>query len=181
MEDSLKGEIERALAPLLGRAVWGAGRDRASLWLQLGERIERRVEPDTARDVGEYSLHVSCAWRLVGPEGIHVASGDMFTPADREGDPEDFDWDTPGASWCDVRLAQFIDATADSPRAVSGVSADELGSVRLFLGDDFVLDVFPDSSHADHVESEFWRLLHPADGSPHVVVGSYGLDRIHEA
>ena len=50
-----------------------------------------------------------------------------------------------------------LDPTLDAPEAelLSAVSADELGSLRLFLGDEYVLDIFPDSSFAAHVESEF--------------------------
>jgi len=151
------------------------------LWLQLGER---RTRPDGQlgrSEVGEFALHVSCPWRLVGPEGMVVASGDLFTPTDPTVDLADFEWDEPGANWCDVRLQSFIDATAESPLTVSAVSADELGSLRLFLGDEFVLDVFPDSSHAAHVESEFWRLMQPGSGAPHFVVGSEGIERVAEA
>ena len=55
------------------------------------------------------------------------------------------------------------------------------GSFRLFLGDEFVFDVFPDSSAAAHVESEFWRLLQPGSGAPQFVVGSEGFARVPEA
>ena len=151
------------------------------LWLQLGERTARPAEGGGSRDIAEFALHVSCPWRLVGPEGVHAASGDYFTPSDPSVDPESFDWDGPDGNWCDVRLRAFIDATASSPRVVSSISADELGSARLFLGEDFVLDVFPDSSHADHVETEFWRLLQPASAAPQFVVGSFGVDRVPEA
>lgn len=151
------------------------------LWLQFGDRSKRETQAGTMVDVGDYALHVSCPWRLVGPEGIHAASGDYFTPADRSVDPETFDWDGADGNWCDVRLGAFLEATASDPRSVTATSADELGSVRLFLGEDFVLDVFPDSSHADHVESEFWRLVQPAKGGPHFVVGSFGIDRVPDA
>ena len=177
-EPSLKDAIEHALAPLLGLPLLNAGRAGAMLWLQLGE--QRTIDDDRLgpRDVGDFALHVSCPWRILGPEGIHAASGDLFTPADPDADPTTFEWDQPGANWCDIRLRAFIDATADAPRAVSGVSADEIGSLRVFLGDDFVLDVFPDSSHADHIESEYWRLLQPGTAAAHVVVGSEGIEHV---
>jgi hypothetical protein len=151
------------------------------LWLQLGERRLRPSDQRGAEEVGEYALHVSCAWRLIGPEGIHAASGDLFTPADPAADPDSFAWDQPGANWCDVQLKAFIDATAAAPVAVRSVAADELGSLRLFLDKDFILDVFPDSSHADHVETEFWRVLQPATAAPHFVVGSAGIDHVADA
>ena len=178
---SLKDEIERGLSPLIGRPLWDAGRAGAMLWLQLGDRRMRTDVQLGRRETGEYALHVSCPWRLVGPEGLVVASGDLFTPADPSADPEDFEWDVPGANWCDVRLQAFVAAMAEAPLAVTAVSADELGSVRLFLGDEFVLDIFPDSSPAAHVESEFWRLLQPGSGAPQLVVGSEGIARVSEA
>ena len=177
----MREEIERALAPLIGRPLWGAGRAGAMLWFHLGERRMRPDDQLGRREVGEFALHVSCPWRLIGPDGMVVASGDIFTLADPAAEPGDFEWDVPGANWCDVRLQEFIVATAESPRAVSAVSADELGSLRIFLGEEFVLDVFPDSSHAAHVESEFWRLLQPGTGAPHFVVGSEGIELVPEA
>jgi hypothetical protein len=174
----MQEEIERALAPLMGRPLFAAGRAGAMLWLQLGERRPRPVDDPGAREVGEYALHVSCAWRLIGRRGIYVASGDLFTPADPDADPSDFAWDVPGANWCDVRLEAFLAETRASPRAVSSVSSDEIGSLRVFLGDDFVLDVFPDSSEAAHVETEFWRLLQPGTAGTHVVVSSSGVDHV---
>jgi hypothetical protein len=107
-----------------------------------------------------------------------VAAGDLFTPADPSADVEGFDWETPGATWLDVRLRAFLESTPVASRAVSSVSADDIGSLRLLLGDDFVLDLFPDSSPTEHIESEFWRLLQPLTGGPHFVVGSFGLDRV---
>ena len=174
----MQEEIEQALAPLVGRPVFDAGRAGGMLWLQIGERRAQRADERGAREVGEYALHVSCAWRLIGSQGIYVASGDLFTPADPEADPSDFVWDAPGANWCDVRLRAFVAETATAPRVVSSVSSDEIGSLRVVLGDDFVLDVFPDSSDAAHVETEFWRLLQPGTAGEHVVVGSSGVDHV---
>ena len=151
------------------------------LWFYLGERRSRSDDQLGRREVGEFTLHVSCPWRLVGPDGMVVASGDLFTPADPAADPGNFEWDVPGANWCDVRLRAFIAAAAESPLTVSGVSADELGSVRIFLAEEFVLDIFPDSSHAAHVESEFWRLLQPGTGAAHFVVSSEGIEHVPEA
>jgi hypothetical protein len=173
----VKEEIERALAA----PVWDAGRAGAMLWVQLGGKRVRAPDERGARVVGEYALHVSCAWRLVSPDGILVASGDMFTPADADSDPETFAWDERGANWCDVRLRAFVEATADSPLPVVSATADEMGGVRLALAEGITLEVFPDSSHAEHVETEFWRLLQPGLALPHFVVGSARIDRASDA
>jgi hypothetical protein len=53
--------------------------------------------------------------------------------------------------------------------------------VRVALAEGIVLEVFPDSSHAEHVETEFWRLLQPGPPFPHVVVGSAGIDYVSDA
>lgn len=102
----------------------------------------------------------------------------MFTPADRDADRETFEWDRPGASWCDARLRAFVAATAASPPRVVSVSADELGGFRLSLAGGFAFEVFPNSSHVEHDETEFWRLLQPGTAAPHVVVGSAGMDQV---
>jgi hypothetical protein len=165
---------ERALAPLVGMPMWGAVRDRELLVVQFGAR---RAIDDAAgsRDAGELELRVSCAWRLMEPTGIAAASGDLFTPADPEAELETFDWEAPGSSWLDVRLQELAGRHAKAPPVISTFVTDGVGGFRLVLTEGVELEVFPNSSAAEHVETEFWRVSRPGEDDAQVVVSTAGV------
>ena len=140
--------------------------------VQLGER--REVDGET---IGEYALHIACAWRIAGPIGILAGSGDLFTPADAEADLESFDWDVAGASWWDARMEEISSLLA-SGVAVTTFLADSFGGVRLVCTGGIELEIFPNSSPAPHVETEFWRLLRPGQAADHVVVATTGIELV---
>jgi hypothetical protein len=45
------------------------------------------------------------------------------------------------------------------------------------LAGGLVLELFPESSPAEHVETEFWRLFRTGSAEPHFVVTSEGARR----
>lgn len=172
----MKEVIERALAPLAGLPMWGFARSADLLTVQFGART---VRDDGAQ--GEYALEVACAWRLAGPTSILVASGDLFTPADAEAELETFDWDPPGASWWDARIAELQRQGAFSGLMVTTFLADSYGGFSLVCSRGVELDVFPNSSAADHVETDFWKLGRPGTSEPRVIVGTAGVELVHES
>ena len=174
----MKTEIDAALAPLVGLSLLGAGRSGGMLQLQFGARNAGPARRNGAGGAGGYALHVSCSWRLASADGILTGSGDYFTPADPDADPDGFDWEEPGGTWCDVRLNAFMTAVASEPPRVTAAVADSVGGVALHLAGDLTFVVFPDSSHTEHVETEFWRLLEPGDDALPLVVSSEGVDRV---
>ena len=168
--------MERALAPLVGLRMWGASRDADLLIMQFSEA----VAGSGARNSGTYSLHVASAWRIAGPTSILVASGDLFTPSNPEAELETFDWDVRGASWWDARMEELARAQ-EAPPTVTTYLADSLGGFRLVCTAGIELEVFPNSSAAPHVETEFWRLVRPGLPDPHVVVGTSGIELVHQS
>jgi hypothetical protein len=173
----MKTEIETELESLNGVRLLSAGRSGAELQLQFAEPHDGPAGGNGTGADAVHALHVSCTWRITSADGILTGSGDYFTPADPDADPDGFDWEEPGGNWCDVRLAALMSAIAAEPPAVTSIAADEVGGVVLSLSGDLTLVVFPESSHAEHVESEFWRFVRHGDGSPHFVVSSAGIDR----
>ena len=159
-------DLDRALAPLVGLTLTGAARESNMLSLRFGDA-----------DAPAYTLDVFCAWRLARDGRIVVGSGDLFTPADPDEELESFDYDAPGTSWWDVRVAAYLGEAA-APTVVQHVATDALGGVRLALSDGASLDVFPNSSAAEHLETEFWRLARPGTADAQLVVGTFGLDRV---
>ena len=187
--EPMRSEIEEALAPLVGRVVTGAGRRGGMLHVHFGERQGGGARSNGAGGRGRsggsgasdgYAMHVSCTWRLETADGILTGSGDYFTPADPDAEPDGFDWEETGANWCDVRLKAFVDAIGSDPPAVRSVVVDRTGGVQLGLDGDITLVLFPDSAHTEHVETEFWRLVEPGDDRLHFVVSSEGTDRVAE-
>jgi hypothetical protein len=163
----LQQAAERALAPLVGLALWGPARESNMLSLQCGEA----AAPHDG--VASFLLEIFCPWRLAQGATIVAGSGDLYTPADAEADLETFELDEPGSTWWDLRLRDFFESH-ESPLRVEGASADHFGGFRLACTGGLVLDVFPNSSIAPHVETEFWRLLRPGESTPHFVVDTVG-------
>jgi hypothetical protein len=148
------------------------------LTLQFGTTSAGAANGDPAR--GEYALHVSCAWRIATGTEVLVASGDLFTPADPDAELETFDWDVKGATWWDARMRELAESHAASSLTVATFVADALGGFRLVLAGGVELEVFPDSTPAPHVETEYWRLSRPGLPDPDVAVGTTGIELVHE-
>lgn len=173
----MQAEVAVALTPLLGLPIWAAGRAGDLAWFQLGDRRTVPGDEGAEREVGTYTLHVACPWRLVDQERLLVGSGDLLTPADPDAEIEDFDWDVPGANWLDVRLDELWSGFAAAPPIIQGVEPDPYGGFALHLSGGLRLEAFPNSTPTGHVATEFWRLLRPGTDAPHFVVGTFGIER----
>lgn len=167
--------VEEVLAALVGLPLWGTNRAVDMQMFDLGARREVAIERGRRRrqrkHVGDYGLHIQCAWRIAGPAGIVVASRDLYTIAGPEPESSrdvDWDWETPGASRRDERLAAWLEA---GPYVVEAVRADALGGFELALAGGHVLAVWPDDSLLD----EHWRLLPPSPSIGHFVVTGAGI------
>ena len=128
-------------------------------------------------EVGTYTLQIACAWRIAGPTTILVASGDLFTPADEHAELETFDWDVPGASWWDARLSEVREMLAEQV-VVTTFLADSYGGIRFVCTGGIEIELFPNSSAAPHVESEFWRLSRASEPDQYVSVGTNGVELV---
>lgn len=155
-----------------GLRVWGLSRETDVLSLQFGER--RQAD---GAIVGEYSLRVACAWRIASSTTILAGSGDLFTPTDPDAELESFDWDIEGASWWDVRMKE-LSQILETPTVVSTYMADSYGGLRLVCTGGIELELFPNSSPAPHVETEFWRLVRGGQIDDYVLVGTAGIELV---
>lgn len=163
------------LRPLIGLPLWAAGRAGNLVWFHFG--AQRTVLDDfrkTEKTVGEYALHVQCAWRLTSRLGIEVASRDMYYPASTEPevDLEDFDWDRQGKNRCDERVARLFASGESNPLIVTNVQISSVGDLKLTLSADHTLDVFPNLS----LPLEQWRFFQPYTETEQLVLSSKGLE-----
>jgi hypothetical protein len=160
-------EIERTLAVLVGLPLWGTARGGSMQGFAFGQRVP--AVAGSPRKVGEYALHVNCAWRLRDSHRVVVGSDDLLVPAAsheptrrfRVGlkgvDFARFEWDAAGASRRDERIEALFavwDAASPLVRAVEG---DDLGGLRLDLDTGHALELFPCDSLDDY---EYWRFFH---------------------
>ena len=172
-------ELDATLAALAGLALARLGRAGDTLWIQLGplQTIDGDDGDGGPREVGTHALHVACPWRWCASDRVLVGSGDLLTPADADVELEDYDWDEPGASWLDVRLGELNERLVQSPRTVRRATRDAWLGLRLALDDDSTIELFPNSTPTGHVSTEFWRVLQPGSAAPHLVTGTFGIDR----
>jgi len=80
----MREQIEQVLRALIGMPLWDSGQAGIQ-WFEFGQKHNvpniRRGKQAGTKEVGDYALHVQCAWRIVGPKGIVVGSTDRFYAA----------------------------------------------------------------------------------------------------
>jgi hypothetical protein len=172
---TLAGRIEAHLAPLVGLPIAIARRAANMRVLHFGEVVEI---PNGS--LGEYALHLKCAWRIEGPEGIVTGRRDLYEPV---GPVADYDsWDYEEGNLQDRRVQELLQGYDERTRSevnatgllvVERVSADDFGGFALSLTGGCRLVVFPDGS-----VDESWRLLQRDRSIPHVVFADGQLSQI---
>jgi hypothetical protein len=70
---------------------------------------QRMSDSEIVLDRVQYAINIQCAWRIQGPDGIIVASDDLyFASGDNPfRDSEDFDWAPQGSNRLDERTSLF--------------------------------------------------------------------------
>lgn len=150
------------LEELIGKELWACRRAAGMATFQFGQRLPVKTFLGVDSEVGEYSLHVQCSWRIVGRDGVIVGSRDLLYPADHvdgESVPDDFHWDTHRS-----RRDRLIDALfRQHVLVVRAVSPGRGGRCDVHFNDDIELQIAPD----DSLSHEHWRLFETAESSRH--------------
>jgi hypothetical protein len=168
--------MEKELAPLIGLELSKLDRGGNMLVFTFGPL---RSIPETYRDgerqVGDFALHVQCAWWIRDTSRILTGFTDIFYLADlapSEPVPQGFDWDVAGVNRCDRFFESFVSSYPVSSLRVTSVSADDFGGFTLNFSAGFALDVFPHNGSPDEV----WRRLSPGTDREHFVIPQSILD-----
>ena len=173
---SLRQQVENVMAPLVGIPLWDAGRAADLLWLAFGQRQTIQDFQGKPREVGEYALHVQCAWRFVQGEKVLAGNRDLYYPrgySDQKDEfPKGFDWDVQGANRCDEMLATLFAGGANQ-FIVERVEVGQAGEFALLLEGGLTLQIFPN----DSLDGEHWRLFRPGSDEQHTVYTGLGLER----
>lgn len=168
---AVREEIQKALDVLRGKPLWSSGRAADLAWFQFGKRRTVKGFRGDAKEVGEYALHVQCAWRIRVGDKVVVESRDLYVPPEENADrPENFEWDVQGANRRDQRIAGLFQ-NETRQFLVKQILVGEAGSFTIVLDSEYALDVFPDDSLSD----ELWRIFEPYSDVSHFVVSGNEL------
>lgn len=161
----MKEQTRRALASLIGMALWSSGRAADLEWFQFGQRRTVTKRGGT-KEIGEYALHVQCGWRIRRGDQVVVGGRDLYyPPKDSDVALDDFDWDVQGANRRDKGIADLFQ-NETRQFLVREVEVGHAGGFTLIFDDEYALDVFPD----DSLSEEHWRIFKPSAEEPHFVV-----------
>lgn len=148
-------QLTHALAPLVGLPLLYATQAAAMLSLGFGAArdVSAGLRGTETKTVGDYALHVDCAWRLLFRRQVFVGSGDYGTYAAEQ-------------RWGSARLEGLIEAHRDAPLVVKTVAVAPAGASRLGFDHGYTLEVSPDRS----CHEEFWRIWSWDERGNHFVV-----------
>jgi hypothetical protein len=167
----MKAEIERAASALSGKTLWRCLRAADMATFAFGERRKSVTGRGGPREIGEWALHVQCAWRILQGDRIIVGDRDLAYPENYQQEdpiPDEFDWDV-SPNRRDQLLASLFMGHAF---VVRSIEVGAIGSLSIRLTEGLSLDIFPN----DSVSKEYWRLFEPDKGGLHFVVTPRGLE-----
>lgn len=170
----MKSEIELAVNVLIGKPMWKSTRAADMASFQFGGRRTVQTFRGDTKEVGDFALHVQCAWRITMQEEIIVGSRDLYYPADFHGEdqdiPDDFDWDRDPNRRDKLLASLFMNNKREF--VVQEIEVGIAGSLNITLSDSLSFGIFPD----DSLSREHWRLFRPANDEPHFVVTGRGIE-----
>src|SRR6266850_4859653 len=157
---------EKHVQVLQGLPVQRIGRAADLVWVMFGALRPRRVPRHADDVIGEWAVHIQCAWRFSHGDVIVLGRSDLNLKAQAD---EPYDWEAKGESRFDRIAATLNDSFAADSALVTAVSVDEVGGFSLSFSNGFRLSVFPDDSGGS-AYSEDYRIFQPDRESVHFVV-----------
>jgi hypothetical protein len=166
----MKQEIERAAMRLKGKTLWRCVRAADMAMFDFGTSSTVVNSRGQAQLVGEFALHVQCAWRIAKEDHVIVGSQDLYFPADYTADqdiPEGFRWDKDPNRQDQLVSRLFENSSREF--LVDEISVGIAGGLIVKLEEGLSLELFPATS----IASEQWRLF--KHGEHHLVVAGTGI------
>jgi hypothetical protein len=120
---------------------------------------------------GEFALHIQCAWRIEGSEGIITGYGDLWKPKDEDEWEEDWDYEK-GENLQDWKLKELLGSYDSKTRSpvnlsekliVESVEITTLGDLIIKLSGGYQIVTFSECSRG-----EMWRFFSPGTDDDHI-------------
>ena len=166
MQDRVRAALDR----LVGLPLLESNRALDMQMFSFGARRTTTIRfgprKGEAASVGQYGLHLQCAWRIAGPSGLVVGSRDVLSWTGTGPEPDDWDW-CKGPNRRDEAIREWLAGSY----MVEAITTDSLGAFTLQLSGSYALAVFPDACG----DTEQWRLL-LRDEERHFVVTGDGIE-----
>jgi hypothetical protein len=178
--EKLIEQIEGTLNPLLNMQLKNIGRAHTLTWVifsPTGMEDQNKSEEERPEAV-EYCFNIQCTWRIVGQEGIVVASDDLYFPAGDNPyrDLENFDWTIRGSNRLDERTELFLKRISGSAINVLSIETDTIGGLSIRLSEGYAIELFP----ANSIGREFWRFFDRNSATHHFVMTGKGIEESSE-
>ncbi len=162
MNNSLpKNRVESELRRLVGLRTWGPGLAAGMLMISFGDRHRDTTMKGKEVQIGDYALHIQCAWRLARSNAVVVGFADYVAAEDDEEKV--------------MKLYNCLNEALSKSPTVTEVSFVRGGAFSLALEDGLYLEAFPSLSDSDP-DAEFWRIFRPKSPTSHFVVTPTGIE-----
>jgi hypothetical protein len=141
------------------------------LGVGFGDDVEYRhiVGPERGKNsiVPRYSIHVHSSWRLLKEKCIVLGQSDLFNRMVGELKLYRDDVET------EIKVGKFDDTSRELNELlktkniiVTKIEANDLGDVKIFLEDDYCLEIFIDAAGVE----ESWRFFETGEDGKHFIV-----------
>jgi hypothetical protein len=149
-------DIQTYITGIIGLPMTSVSRvvDMQCLHFGSFESLDNDGKP---KQVGEYSIHLQCAWRLTHEDAIYTGLDDLFEPIDDKIDKYDPDFDClkQDVNVLDKKLKELLEKYS---MVVQDIILDSFGGAEIVLDQGFRLSIFPTVSQT-HEQAEHWRIL----------------------
>jgi len=167
--NSIKEQIEAGLSVLIGQPIRYLRRADLMLGIDFGDNVpcKQKTEPKKGEVImkPKFAIHIHCSWRILNDDCIYLGHGDLFGRIlghfrihDDDADFDDVPFDPTSKDLNELFAAREVRVTL--------VEANDLGDFKIFLDDNYCLEVFVDATGNE----ESWRLLTMDDDSDHFIV-----------
>lgn len=156
-----KDKITGALSRLVGLPAWEPTLAAGMLMISFGQRHNTTRNGKTIA-LGDYSLHIQCAWRLARSDEIVVGFADYVAAEDEQSL---------------TRVQKRLQSEFSESPVVGAVDSVRGGAFSIALMNGLYIDAFPSLSAPDP-DAEFWRMFSPNQSDRHFVVTPKGIELI---
>jgi len=165
----LKEKINKYLSGLIGLKLSRQTRAASMQCFQFGNL----KEISNTKSIGEFALHIQCAWRFTNEIEIIAGHMDLYNQSNENAEyDENFDWTVYNSNLRDVKLNKLL---SDFRLIVISACIDKFGGLEIQLDNKIKLSIFPEES--SKADIEYWRLIdNKNDKSKHFVSWSTGFE-----